>query len=1101
MTTHDVFEAIHGLTPEPNDAPATSRRPSPGKISLTARIPPRPRAPTDQPVSPENGVGALVTAVQLHGPGADTSRVHREAQRGLATPTSELPFRSELEQAFGPEHDLSGIRAHVGGEAEQSARSMNAEAFASGHDIVLPANPSLRLVAHEVTHTIQQRGGVHLSGGVGEVGDPYEQQADDVAERVHRRERVGHLLPRSAVPHVGGSVQRQAVPPPAGGAPPPGDGRYVDTKSEVNVPNREHVIEITNDDSAQRFSVAGQLKVVLPNSPIVTASAAGTVDAGAAGDHDASAKIDALSFQQKGTFRPKETEDKGRRFTSRLALSLAKPGGKLTAFPGLTVEVGGDLGQLNLANGQLNLGSINFSVKGDVTTWVLGADAKRAGIKVELVALIRVRILPGDLKILGKMARAHHQLEKADEAARKIRGVTQSQRASLASKELQLARAMRQDRIEIGLVRKLEHQIANIKGRIAARARALKAIRSTAKSAAAAVKSGANRLASRGAQLVGKQLLDMSSRLLQAILKTVNAALIIIDLIQIAVAVYRIIDGTAEARLGGGGPGSMLKKGVPGGTAPDGNSETEGAQDATGTGVGTGNDAKIAADTGGEEPVDGDGGTSAADDGSVTGEGGDDGVASDDGSADDLASPLVDDDTAGDVSADDADDDDGGLGTSAPQKPGGGPGAGASTGSKPSFSTAAGTDAVDRNASADSTSAPPPNATPADTSGAAAHDGSVSTSGADNASAPASSSSDPAELVTNQNALRIMSALHGLGQPATPEIVALVEAIVPADLAQAEVDALIDELMLWLVPGDQATDDTTIEGIAEAVTGFLERRDNVRRANGKKGSGAAGAATGGGTAATGADAGGTAASGAKPTPKATSGGTEGAPGKSKAKKDKAVDHGRVLLKGAGLTPTIYEDGTVALSQDQAHRWLTVSGDEVKMSDAGKAWLAANDGLKVKTKPHAMALTNVEVAGNPRGDGSYDAAITFGFAVRTKHETAKIIRFIWTPDAPKGKRVEVPQTLSLEPLERLVSIQAFTATIQTDVPVDLGPFTVRIVELHNTPYFDGTAGAPLTFLLTIEIVAVRDFTLSTFRGHPIKVGTTMTESFSLRAPGR
>ena len=61
---------------------------------------------------------------------------------------------------------------------------MHATAFTTGEHVGLKAPPDLWLAAHEATHVVQQRGGVSLSGGVGRAGDPYERQADTVADRV-----------------------------------------------------------------------------------------------------------------------------------------------------------------------------------------------------------------------------------------------------------------------------------------------------------------------------------------------------------------------------------------------------------------------------------------------------------------------------------------------------------------------------------------------------------------------------------------------------------------------------------------------------------------------------------------------------------------------------------------------------------------------------------------------------------------------------------------------------------------------------------------------------------------------------------------------------
>jgi hypothetical protein len=74
--------------------------------------------------------------------------------------------RDFMEPRFG--HDFSGVRVHTGAEAARSARSVQARAFTVGQDIVFGGgeyapgtNAGQRLLAHELTHTIQQgnRGG------------------------------------------------------------------------------------------------------------------------------------------------------------------------------------------------------------------------------------------------------------------------------------------------------------------------------------------------------------------------------------------------------------------------------------------------------------------------------------------------------------------------------------------------------------------------------------------------------------------------------------------------------------------------------------------------------------------------------------------------------------------------------------------------------------------------------------------------------------------------------------------------------------------------------------------------------------------------------
>ncbi len=73
------------------------------------------------------------------------------------------PERSFFESRFG--RDFSGVRVHTGAEADASARSFHALAYTHGSDIVFRGGQygsgaaGQRLLAHELTHVVQQTGG------------------------------------------------------------------------------------------------------------------------------------------------------------------------------------------------------------------------------------------------------------------------------------------------------------------------------------------------------------------------------------------------------------------------------------------------------------------------------------------------------------------------------------------------------------------------------------------------------------------------------------------------------------------------------------------------------------------------------------------------------------------------------------------------------------------------------------------------------------------------------------------------------------------------------------------------------------------------------
>lgn len=79
---------------------------------------------------------------------------------GQALPAPERGF---FESRFG--RDFNGVRVHTGAEADASAKSFQALAYTHGSDIVFrsgqysPQTPAgQRLLAHELTHVVQQRG-------------------------------------------------------------------------------------------------------------------------------------------------------------------------------------------------------------------------------------------------------------------------------------------------------------------------------------------------------------------------------------------------------------------------------------------------------------------------------------------------------------------------------------------------------------------------------------------------------------------------------------------------------------------------------------------------------------------------------------------------------------------------------------------------------------------------------------------------------------------------------------------------------------------------------------------------------------------------------
>ncbi|MBX3630991.1 MAG: DUF4157 domain-containing protein [Nitrosomonas sp.] len=110
--------------------------------------------------------------------------VPASVDRVLAGPGKpfDAALQQDMEQRFG--HDFSKVRVHTGAAAAQSAQEVNAYAYTVGRDIVFGAGQFVpgtsdgrRLIAHELTHVLQQSGVSGIGGGkLGTVHDPLLQR-------------------------------------------------------------------------------------------------------------------------------------------------------------------------------------------------------------------------------------------------------------------------------------------------------------------------------------------------------------------------------------------------------------------------------------------------------------------------------------------------------------------------------------------------------------------------------------------------------------------------------------------------------------------------------------------------------------------------------------------------------------------------------------------------------------------------------------------------------------------------------------------------------------------------------------------------------------
>lgn len=126
--------------------------------------------------------------------------------------------RAFMERRLG--HDFSDVRVHSGTKADESAHAINAQAYTVGTDVVFRAgryapetDAGRRVLAHELTHVVQQRAGpvagTPVPGGIrlSDPTDAFEQAAERTAERAMSEPVVSEEV--AAGGDAAAAVQRQ----------------------------------------------------------------------------------------------------------------------------------------------------------------------------------------------------------------------------------------------------------------------------------------------------------------------------------------------------------------------------------------------------------------------------------------------------------------------------------------------------------------------------------------------------------------------------------------------------------------------------------------------------------------------------------------------------------------------------------------------------------------------------------------------------------------------------------------------------------------------------------------------------------------------------
>ena len=147
---------------------------------------------SSQLASPANPMAGGLLQRSANDGGAGAHPLAGTLDAATNSPAAGLPsnLQGRLEGSLGT--DLSSVRVHTGQESAHAASQLGAHAYALGQDVHFgagayqPDSPDGQaLIAHEVAHTVQQRGAAPAVQGKLEVsspGDAHETEAEDFAQ-------------------------------------------------------------------------------------------------------------------------------------------------------------------------------------------------------------------------------------------------------------------------------------------------------------------------------------------------------------------------------------------------------------------------------------------------------------------------------------------------------------------------------------------------------------------------------------------------------------------------------------------------------------------------------------------------------------------------------------------------------------------------------------------------------------------------------------------------------------------------------------------------------------------------------------------------------
>jgi len=229
----------------------------------------------DKPEGPEVEASVLRQTTDTGGTAVDAgTEAEIESVTSGGSPLSQSA-REFFEPRFG--RDFSDVQVHTGPEADEAARSIDAEAFTLGSDIAFRSGayrPGSRqgkeLLAHELTHVVQQRAGPARKVRRQDAGTDSSSGQGQTSVESGRVERV---------PPADLSEQERAILEAAGWDPMSGSVHMIPANRARGVAGLQQ--QIATDQEIQTFlqirfmqenaelveSHTGRMKLSLPNDP------------------------------------------------------------------------------------------------------------------------------------------------------------------------------------------------------------------------------------------------------------------------------------------------------------------------------------------------------------------------------------------------------------------------------------------------------------------------------------------------------------------------------------------------------------------------------------------------------------------------------------------------------------------------------------------------------------------------------------------------------------------------------------------------------------------------------------------------------------------